>query len=290
MTAARLSARQFLQGPRKWLLLLAGAVYPAMLSLFVFVEKQGLIHPFLQLFDQLYLQGVVLFIALLGAVPAFSSDVEDGTIVYLFSRPTWRPFVVIGKWLGCMVPLTIITLVPVLAAWPLGLRQVQPYESLVWKADAPAKDMEQAGKRRPGNAEAPSGTWVKEMKPSQRQPVKAREVVSALAATAVGAVMYGTLFYCMGVILKWPYMLSLAYGVIFELSVGRAPVRIFVISRFVRSVAIRTLEPVPRFWEADLEYLPDAWLTWIGVPLIPAVLLGAAALLSVRKAYIGRGI
>ena len=57
--AARLSARQFLTGPRKWVILLAGAAFPALLAVFVFLEKGQMLHPYLQLYDQLYVRRIV---------------------------------------------------------------------------------------------------------------------------------------------------------------------------------------------------------------------------------------
>ncbi|NUN47304.1 MAG: ABC transporter permease [Candidatus Brocadiae bacterium] len=299
ITAAHLSFRQFLQGPRKWLLLLAGSVFPALLSVFVFLEPKGMNHPFLQLFDQLYLQGAILFIALLGAVPAFSSDVEDGTIVYLYCRPTPRAFIVVGKWLGCIVPLALITMIPVLAAWPLALKQVQPYETTTWVADPSGTAVprgedgavdDDSGERRPGMREGSPGKFVTMTRPSHRAPAQPRELFAALFASAAGAVLYGTLFFSLGAILGRPYLIAMAYAVIVEATIGRLEIKLYVLSRFVRTAALRSLDPVPRFFEGSLEFLPPAWLGWTGIFVFPLVFLGAAAAFSTWKSYIGKGV
>lgn len=299
--AARLSARQFLQGPRKWVILLVGALLPGLMCVFVFLAKDGLVHPFLQLFDQIYLQGALVFIALLGAIPAFSADVEDGTIIYLFSRPTPRPFLVIGKWLGMIVPLAILALLPVLAAWPLALAQVQPYVETRYEMVPGQQGREErpGGEKRPpggvesdpmqGTREVQYRTVTKEV-PSQRQAATARDLGVALLAAVLGILQYGTLFFAIGVVLRWPYVLALVYGVVFEVFVGRADVNIWVLSKFIRAAALRLMEPVPRFLEGSLETAPGLGLAWAGVLAIPAAVLLASAAISTRKSYIGKGV
>lgn len=300
--AARISARQFLTGPRKWVILLAGAAFPALLSVFVFLEKGAMVHPYLQLFDQIYLQGAILFIALLGAIPAFSSDVEDGTILYLFARPTPRPLIVAGKWLGMLIPLVILAELPVLAAWPMALSQVKPYRETTWE---PIKEgSAETAARKPGENRPPGGIesappssgqvqkfrQVEKEMPSKRHPPLPRDLGTALLATALGVLQYATFFFSVGVVFNRPYILAMVYGVIFEVFVGRTPVNFWVMSKFVRAASLRLMEPVPAYFQGSLETAPPLWIAWIGVFAIPVFVLGVAALVAMRKAYIGKGI
>ncbi|MEK7466863.1 MAG: ABC transporter permease subunit [Planctomycetota bacterium] len=300
--AARISARQFLTGPRKWVILLSGAAFPGLLSIFVFLEKGAMVHPFLQLFDQIYLQGAILFIALLGAIPAFSSDVEDGTVLYLFARPTPRPLIVAGKWLGMLIPLMILAEVPVLVAWPMALAQVKPYTVTTYEPTPPARTGDAARKpgenRPPGGVEsAPPGAGqiqkfneVKKEMPSRRHTALPRDLGTALLATALGVLQYATFFFSIGVVFNRPYILAMVYGVIFEVFVGRTPVNLWVMSKFVRAASLRLMEPVPAFFQGSLETAPPLWGAWIGIVIIPVFVLGVAALIATRKAYIGKGI
>lgn len=303
MWAARISARQFLTGPRKWIVLLAGAVFPGLLSVFTFFEKGELLHPFLQLFDQLYLQGVILFMALLGAIPAFSSDVEDGTITYLFARPTPRPLLVVGKWLGAMVPLLVVALLPVLAAWPMALRQQQPYTRTVMEPVAAAKPDRTAepppDEHRGGGTAVETHAPVSERVqyhavsrefPSQRHKPEAKHLGMALLATSLGVLEYGTLFFALGVVFGRPYMIALSYAVIFEVIIGRTPVKFYVLSKFIRGAAVRTLDPVPSYFKGSLETVPSEFVSWAALVVIPLVILGGAALVASRRSYVSKGV
>jgi len=304
--AARISARQFLVGPRKWVILLAGAAFPALLSLFVFVQKEAMIHPFLQLFDQLYLQGIILFLALIGATPAFSSDVEDATIIYLFARPTPRPLIVIGKWAGVMLPLVILSLIPVLVAWPLGLRQVGTYKARAWVKDRSSG--EPTSEKRPVAGEQPhgggtsvekrpvnsggnsaGGHYVEVEERSQRHETSGRDVAFALGATALGIVEYGTIFFVLGVLFARPYILSICYAVIFEVFIGRASVNLWVVSKLIRGATLRLMDPVPRFFEGSLETAPSLLVGWLGLVCVPVVFLAAASLVAMKKSYVSKG-
>lgn len=301
--AARISARQFLTGPRKWIVLLAGAVFPGLLSVFTFFEKGELLHPYLQLFDQLYLQGVILFMALLGAIPAFSSDVEDGTVTYLFARPTPRPMIVVGKWLGAMVPLLVLSMLPVLAAWPMALRQQQTYTRTIYepvpssgaekRADPPPGERREGGTavetRSPVEGPVKYHQVTREF-PSRRHKPETQHLGMALLATALGVLEYGTLFFALGVVFGRPYMIALSYAVIFEVIIGRAPVKFYVLSKFIRGAAVRFLEPVPSYFQGSLETVPSQFVSWVALLVIPMVILGGAALVASRRSYVSKGV
>jgi ABC-type transport system involved in multi-copper enzyme maturation permease subunit len=274
LTAAFFSARQFLHGPRKWLIVLAGLAYPALLSVFVFLDKKSMYHPFLELFDQLYLQGLALFVALLGAIPAFSSDVEDGTIVYLFSRPTPRWMIVIGKWLGMIVPLVALALIPVAAAYPFATAQVQPYEVTEGRYDAEAKTM----------------VFTTKEVASHRSEATGADLFLALETTALGVFQFGTLFYALGVAFSRPYIISLSYAVVFEVIIGRTPVEFPSITRLVRSAAFRIPDkPPPAFTDFLRDTAVEPGWTAAGLIAVPIVSMALACWFAKRKSVIGKG-
>jgi hypothetical protein len=302
--SARIAARQFLNGPRKWVILLAGALLPGMLALFVFGAKRAFMHPFLELVDGLYLQGLGLFIALLGAIPGFSSDAEDGTSIYLFSRPTPRWVVVLGKWAGTVIPLTVLMILPVLAAWPFAMVQRQPYEvSDTRYVPIPVpKGME----HQPGGYPSvgphggrviilPNGTPAEETfekrTENHRLPARGRDLFAALVGVTLAALEFGTFFFCIGVFLKFPYITAIVYTVIVEIIVGAAvPMRIHTLSRLVRAAAHSCLGEIPPFLSGFQEIAPSGLTTTISLIAVPAACLGLACWIISRRAFIGKSV
>ncbi|MCE9583272.1 MAG: hypothetical protein K8T20_12350 [Planctomycetes bacterium] len=302
--SARIAARQFLNGPRKWVILLAGGLLPGLLALFVFGAKEAYIHPFLQLIDGLYLQGLGLFIALLGAIPGFSSDAEDGTSIYLFSRPTPRWVVVLGKWAGTVVPLTVLMLLPVLAAWPFALMQQQPYEtrySHLVPIPVP-KGME----HQPGGYPSvgphggqviilPNGTPAEQVfethTENPRLPARGRDLFAALVGVTLAALEFGTFFFCIGVFLKYPYIVAIVYTVIVEIIVGATvQMRIHTLSRLVRATAHYCLGEIPPFLASFQEIAPSGLTCTISLIAVPAACLGLACWVISRRAFIGKSV
>jgi hypothetical protein len=290
----RLSLRQSLQGPRKWLLLLAGALYPGLLAVFAFVAKGEMLNPCVQIFDQIYLQGILVFICIVAAIPAFSSDAEDATVIYLFSRPVARPLVVVAKWLGALLPLSALALLPVAVAWPIGLQQVRPYvrttRERVWLPDAKPGDPV-----KPGEFVAPNGKRYRvefrrqEMGSSRTKP-GGRDLAALVLATLAAVLVYGTFFFAIGVVLRRPYMFALFYAVIFEIIVGHFETRFWVLSKFIRSAGFRLLAPAPTWLNDFFAIAPSPLVAGLGVILVPALALGGASLAAAMKSYISKDV
>ena len=219
------------------------------------------------------------------------------------ARPTPRPLLVVGKWLGAMVPLLIVSMLPVLAAWPMALRQQQPFTRTFYEpvpgsgssrpADPPP------GERREGGTAVETHSPVSETVkyhtvtrefPSRRHKPEAQHLGMALLATALGVLEYGTLFFALGVVFGRPYMIALSYAVIFEVILGRTGAKFYVLSKFIRGAAVRTLDPVPSYFAGSLESVPSPFLSWAGIVLIPLIILGASALVASRRSYVSKGI
>lgn len=287
--ATRLALRQFLNGPRKWILLLLGAVFPGLLALYVFVIEHGPIHPFLQSFDWFYLSAILLLICLLGATSGFSADAEDGTIIYLFTRPTPRWQIVLGKWLGTVPPLMLLCILPVLIAWPIALRQDHVAE--VAAAPPPAiSDVKPASTEgMPPGSNPSQRPSPQPRRPAAHLPATGNDLALVLFGTALAVLEFGTVFYALGVIVSRPYVVGLCYAFIVELIMGIIPFKLWVIAKFLRGALFRIPTPVPRFWESDLEKLPSVLVCVIGLVAVPVLSLAAAAFIAGRKSYLTKG-
>lgn len=285
LASARLALRQFLNGPRKWLLLLLGAVFPGIISIFAFAVEHGPVNPFLQIFEGIYLSVILLLIALLGATSGFSGDAEDGTIVYLFTRPTPRWAIVVGKWLGTVPPLVVLTLLPVFVSW--GLAQRSPADSSGAAADERAAMRPADDGRAPGTG-APNRTAAPPRARTVREIPGARDLALVSFATAVSTLEFGTLFFALGVVVGRPYVLGLCYSVLFELIISLTPFKMWVISKMLRGAVFRIPTPVPRFWEGALEDLPSVTVCVIGLVVVPLASLAVAAIVVGHKSYLAK--
>ena len=286
LAAARLALRQFLNGPRKWLLLLLGAVFPGIISIFAFAVEHGPVNPFLQIFDGIYFSVILLLIALLGATSGFSGDAEDGTVVYLFTRPTPRWAIVVGKWLGTLLPLIVLTLVPVFVSW--GLAQHRPGDdSASADADEPAA-MVPTGDGKPPGTGAPNRTSGAPRPRTVHETPGVKDLALVSFATALSTLEFGTLFFALGVVLGRPYVVGLCYSVLFELILGITPFKMWVLSKMLRGAVFRILTPVPRFWEGALENLPSATVCAIGLVVVPVASLALAMIVVGHKSYLSK--
>lgn len=282
LASARLALRQFLNGPRKWLLLLLGAVFPGIVSIFAFAVEHGPVNPFLQIFEGIYLSVILLLMALLGATSGFSGDAEDGTVIYLFTRPCPRWAIVAGKWLGTVPPLVLISLVPVLLSFVLA--QHVPAESPPPPGEAA---MRPADPGSPGTG-APHRTAAPPRPRDVHETPGARDLALVSFATALSTVEFGTLFFALGVLVGRPYVVGLCYSVLFELILGLTPFKMWVLSKMLRGAVFRIPTPVPRFWEGALENLPSGFVSTAGLALLPVASLGLAMFAVGYKSYLAK--
>ncbi len=285
LASARLALRQFMNGPRKWLLLLLGAVFPGIIAIFAFAVEHGPVNPFLQVFEGIYLSVILLLIALLGATSGFSGDAEDGTVVYLFTRPTPRWAIVMGKWLGTVPPLVALALLPVFVSW--GLAQSSPADSSGSVADERAAMRPEGGGSAPGTG-APNRSSAPPRGRTVREIPGAKDLALVSFATAVSVLEFGTLFFALGVVVGRPYVVGLCYSVLFELILSLTPFKMWVLSKMLRGAVFRIPTPVPRFWEGALEDLPSATVCVIGLVVVPVASLAVATIVVGHKSYLAK--
>ncbi|KAF0242445.1 MAG: hypothetical protein FD180_3896 [Planctomycetota bacterium] len=286
LASARLALRQFLNGPRKWLLLLLGAVFPGIISIFAFAVEQGPVNPFLQIFDGIYFSVILLLIALLGATSGFSGDAEDGTVVYLFTRPTSRWAIVLGKWLGTIPPLILLSLVPVLVSWVLA--QHKPGDESKSSETAGSSELRSTGDANKPGTGAPNRTSAPPRPRAIHETPGAKELALISFATALSTLEFGTLFYALGVVIGRPYVVGLCYSVLFELILGLTPFKMWVLSKMLRGAVFRIPTPIPRFWQGALENLPSATVCTIGLLVVPVASLAIAMIVVGQKSYLAK--
>jgi ABC-2 type transport system permease protein len=108
-----ITLRSLLDQRRFWLMVLLAAV-PALLTLMGRVF--GEVDFTERIFDQLMVQTVLPLVALIFGTGALGSELEDGTIVYLLSKPGHRGRIVLAKGLvaagltaALVVPATLLT-------------------------------------------------------------------------------------------------------------------------------------------------------------------------------------
>jgi len=128
----------------------------------------------------LFLQVVVPLVSLLQGQAVIAREVEDRTITYLFSRPIGRPAMFLGRTLGALV----FTLLLLLAGAVLLLL---------------AAGQGPTGKL-PNPDAFPLASWTAD-----------GVVLPFLAAVALGALTYTTMFATLGVFTKHPMIAGLAY-------------------------------------------------------------------------------
>jgi ABC-type Na+ efflux pump permease subunit len=187
---------QFLRSlaPRRSWLVYAFTLLPALVAQLIAMHARRItpeeIATHLSWF--LYLQVVVPLVSLLQGQAVISREVEDRTITYLFSRPVSRPAMFIGRTLGALAFTLLLLLVGaallMLAAGrgPLGkVPNPDAFPLAHWTADG--------------------------------------VVLPFLAAVALGALAYTTIFATLGVFTRHPMIAGLAYTFAIEAFLANLP-------------------------------------------------------------------
>jgi ABC-type transport system involved in multi-copper enzyme maturation permease subunit len=188
----------------------------------------------------LLLQVVVPASSLLAGSAVISEEVEDRTITFLFTRPVPRAALLLGRWGATALILALLL----------------------------------------GSSALLLAASVEAFAPAGAAPIPHREVSLPLAAmAATGGVVYSALFAVIGVFLKRPMIVGLAYTFVIEGFLANLPGKskgLTVLYHLRSYVASRS--PA---WDQVIEEIPielepqSASLTWLAVVLVVALALGA---------------
>lgn len=202
---ARLELRRMLAGPRP-LVLLGLALLVAVLGFVVrrFAPDPGrddawaLLYVLLLTF--LFLQTIGILVPLLHTSGLIRDELEEGTLVYLFTRPVPRPLVFLAK----------LAAASLLSAAILALGMVAFHAAfLLGRGD-------------------PSGVSV------------ATHLLPFLAAALLGVLGYGAVFALLGLLTRRGLIIGIVYGFVSELVLANIPavVRQLTLMYHLRSVAL----------------------------------------------------
>jgi ABC-type transport system involved in multi-copper enzyme maturation permease subunit len=189
----------------------------------------------------LLLQVVVPAASLIAGSAVISEEVEDRTITFLFTRPFPRAALLLGRWGATALILALL----------LGA------SALLLAASA--------------EAFAPAGA----------PPIPHGELTVPLAAmAAAGGVVYSALFAVIGVFLKRPMIVGLAYTFVIEGFLANLPGKskgltvIYHLRSYVASCSETVWSEVLEEFRIALEP-QSASLTWLAVVLVAALALGS---------------
>jgi ABC-2 type transport system permease protein len=211
-TIAALQLRQLLGGTRLLVLgvLLAGLVIlPGVVRVFAPpADAPAAVYPlvFVMMLNFVFLQTVVILVPLLLATSLIRDEVEEGTLVYLVTRPLPRPVLLLGKYAA--ITLVAAGLVAV------GMTLFELAFLL------PGGD--------PTDGEFGWGQLL----------------VDFILAGLLGVLAYGAVFTLLGLVFKRGLIWGLVYGFVSELVLTNVPavVREVTIMFYVRSIALSHFE------------------------------------------------
>ncbi|MCO5171723.1 MAG: hypothetical protein M9894_35925 [Planctomycetes bacterium] len=205
LAVAELELRRMLGGPRPWIL---AALALAVAALGFVVRRfapapddpaaWGFLYVLLLTF--LFLQTLGILVPLLHTSGLVRDDLEDGTLVYLFTRPLEKPLVLLAKLLaagGLSAAILTGGMLAFHVAFALG-----------------------------GGGETGAGV--------------ATHLLPFVAAAVLGVAGYGALFAFVGLLTRRGLVLGIVYGFVSELVLANIPavVRQLTLMHYLRSVAL----------------------------------------------------
>jgi ABC-2 type transport system permease protein len=169
---------------RKTVLLVALAAAPAAFGAIVRrFAPPGQADPFFESLPLLYVVFLCQILPLFFAGSLVRDAVEDRTAAFLLSTPTSRTAYVFGAWLGLLPPLCVMLCASAVAAFAAWRAGVEPW-------------------------------WTPE----------GRLLLGELTGVAcLGAVVYSALFTLLGLYVKWPTVVGIAYYGVVEALLGFLP-------------------------------------------------------------------
>lgn len=248
LAVAELELRRMLGGPRPWVL---GALALGVAGLGFVVRRfapapddpaaWGFLYVLLLMF--LFLQTLGILVPLLHTSGLVRDDLEEGTLVYLFTRPLPKPLVFLAKLLaagGLSAAILAAGMLAFHVAFALG-----------------------AGA-------SPSGAGV------------TTHLLPFVAAGALGVAGYGALFAFVGLLTRRGLVLGIVYGFVSELVLANIPavVRQLTLMHYLRSVALSRVADGLGSEEEVRELLGVLDLVPAGQAALTVLVVAAVAILA----------
>lgn len=201
---------------RTWGLLLFGALPALLLGLrgVLFEIDEPVFRNGDLFFHFVFVMAIVqfflLFCSVLLGASAFSEEVEDQTLVYLFSRPMPRAAVFLGKLAASIVVLAGILSATALAAWAM-----------------------RGGRFGAGSTENVPATLV--------------QAIQCCGILALGATTYASAFAAIGTFLKKPLLVGILIAFGWEVVVSNIPgvIPSVTVMYYLRSIFVEVFGPLP---------------------------------------------
>lgn len=258
LAIARLELRRMLGGPRPFVLL-GLALLVAALGFVVrhFAPAPGADATqawtllYLLLLTFLFLQTIGILVPLLHTSGLIRDELEEGTLVYLFTRPVPRPLVFLAKWCAASA-LSLAILALGMGAFHVAF--------VLGRAD-------------------PSGVSV------------GQHLLPFVAAAALGVVGYGALFALVGLLTRRGLIIGIVYAFVSELVLANVPavVRHLTLMYHLRSVALSRVASDGESREAlDLLGLAPPGQAALTVLVVGLVALGLSLVFVARAELAGQ--
>lgn len=212
-----LTVRQFLDGKAIRVATLI-ALIPAVFALIYLIQPAGTRIEFFStaLFLNLFAPTVLPIAVLILATAAFGNELEDRTLPYLTLKPISRLRIVLEKWLAIMVVgIPVVALSQIVTVFILSLSD--------------GNSTEQRYEGTPFASEIPNVTHA---------------LWPAIAASAVGVVMFGSIFMLVSLVIQRALLAGIIYAFVWESLLGRylSGIRIISVKQYVQSIFDRLLD------------------------------------------------
>ncbi len=246
-----LTVRQFLDGRA---VRVSGiiALIPAVFSLIYLISPGNTRFSFLTgQFLELFAPTVLPIAVLILATSAFGNELEDRTLPYLTLKPVSRLRIVLEKWLG-----VIVVGIPVVLFGQIT--------STVILSFSDGNSTEQRYAADPRFADRIPDLWT--------------TIGPALAAGAVGVVMFGSIFLLLSLYIQRALLAGIFYAFVWESILGRylSGIRLVSVKQYVQSIYTRLLDN--RDVRIDNPFQLDSALIVAAVTTVICILLATRRL------------
>ncbi|HEV2528826.1 MAG TPA: hypothetical protein VGT61_10300 [Thermomicrobiales bacterium] len=212
-----LTVRQFLDGRAVRVSGLIGLI-PAAFALIYLLSPNGTrFETYTGQFLELFAPTVLPIAVLILATSAFGNELEDRTLPYLTLKPVSRLRIVLEKWLG-----VIVVGIPVVLFGQVATSVILAFSD--------------------GNAT--EQRYAADPRFADRIPELTTAIWPALAAGAVGVVMFGSIFLLLSLYIQRALLAGIFYAFVWESILGRylSGIRLISVKQYVQSIFTRLVD------------------------------------------------